>query len=35
MCVRRWQTVLEEEGIDEQSGFRENKETIDGLSQLV
>jgi hypothetical protein len=28
MCVRRLQTVMEEEGIDEQSGFRANRGTI-------
>jgi hypothetical protein len=25
MCVRRLQTVMEEEGMDEQSGFRANR----------
>jgi hypothetical protein len=35
MCVRRLQTLMEEEGMDEQSGFRANRGTIDSLSQLV
>jgi hypothetical protein len=29
MCVRMLQTVMEEEGLDEQSGFRANRGTID------
>ena len=31
MCVRRLQIVMEEEGMDEQSGFRAFRGTIDGL----
>jgi hypothetical protein len=31
MCVRRLKTVMKEEGLDEQSGFRANRGTIDGL----
>jgi hypothetical protein len=31
ICVRRLQTVMEEEGMDAQSGFRTNRGTIDGL----
>jgi hypothetical protein len=31
MCVRRLKTVMEEEGLDEQSGFRANRGTIDSL----
>jgi hypothetical protein len=31
MCVRRLQIVMEEEGMDEQSGFRANRGTIDSL----
>jgi hypothetical protein len=31
MCVRRLITAMEEEGITEESGFRANRETIDGL----
>jgi hypothetical protein len=31
MCVRRLQTVIEEEEMDEQSGLRASRGTIDSL----
>jgi hypothetical protein len=31
MCVRRLQALMEEEGMDEHSGFRANRGTIDSL----